>query len=72
MVDTSFSHCPFNLLERNANADDRFNLQKTNAANEGWLADFSADARSWKWKARPLPTHSNSLSNEMDNIPTGC
>jgi hypothetical protein len=54
MVDTSFSHCPFNLLERNANADDRFNLQKTNAANEGWLADSNADAKSKKAHARPI------------------
>ena len=31
-----------------------FNLRKTNAANEEWLADFSTDAKSWEVTARPI------------------
>lgn len=42
MVDTSFSHCLFNLL--GVSHEREFNLRKTNAANEGWLADLLTDA----------------------------
>ena len=31
-----------------------FNLRKTNAANEGWLADCFTDAKSWEVSARPI------------------
>ncbi len=29
-------------------------LRKTNAANEGWLADFQTDVKSWEETARPI------------------
>jgi len=32
----------------------KFNLRKTNAANEGWLADYFTDVKSWKGEARPI------------------
>ena len=32
----------------------RFNLCKTNAANEDWLADFKTDVKSWERMARPV------------------
>ena len=32
----------------------KFNLRKTNAANEGWLADLLTDVKSWEVKARPI------------------
>ena len=35
-------------------ANGRFNLRKTNAANEGWLADYFTDAKSWEVTARPI------------------
>lgn len=31
-----------------------FNLRKTNAANEGWLADYFTDVKSWEDSARPI------------------
>ena len=34
----------------------RFNLRKTNAANEGWLADSRTDAGSKLAVARPIAT----------------
>ena len=52
MVNTRFTHCLFNLLGYHANG--KFNLRKTNAANEGWLADFLADVNSWEKSARPI------------------
>ena len=45
MVNAGFTHCLFNLL---GFSHERllFNLRKTNAANEGWLADFNTDEKS--------------------------
>ena len=31
-----------------------FNLRKTNAANEGWLADYFMDVKPWEVMARPI------------------
>ena len=45
MVNTSFTHCLFNLLGV-SHERLRFNLRKTNAADEGWLADFRTDEES--------------------------
>ena len=44
MVDTSFliAYSIYWVIHTN----ERFNLRKTNAANEGWLADSIADAKS--------------------------
>ena len=55
MVNTRFTHCLFNLL--GISHEREFNLRKTNAANEGWLADCQTYCH----------THSNSLSNKMGN-----
>ena len=52
MVNTRFTHCLFYLL--GITRTDRFNLRKTNAANEGWLADFFMDVKFQEEQARPI------------------
>ncbi len=54
MVNTRFTHCLFNLL--GISHERGFNLRKTNAANEGWLADSFTDVKSKKGEARPIGT----------------
>ena len=54
MVNTRFTHCLFNLL--GISHERWFNLRKTNAANEGWLADYFTDIKSWEVEVRPIAT----------------
>ena len=52
MVDTSFliAYSIYWVFHTNV----MFNLRKTNAANEGWLADSHADAKSKVHSLRPI------------------
>ena len=52
MVDTSFLIADSIYWVFHTN--EMFNLRKTNAANEGWLADSHTDAKSRFHLARPI------------------
>ena len=66
MVNTRFTHCLFNLL--GITRTDRFNLRKTNAANEGLVGRLLYGRLVLGGGGQTYcHTHSNSLSNKMDN-----
>ena len=70
MAEANFSHCLFNLLVFYTNA--RFNLRKTNAANEGLVGRLSLGRLVlYAGSQTDCRSHSNSLSNKTDNILTG-
>ena len=69
MVRTSFTHCPFYLLWCDTNAPGRrFNLHKTNAANEEMVSRllYGRKAQGGS-RYTDCSYHSNSLSNKMGN-----